>query len=85
MLRIARRTCDEYGHFILMNFMRDNSAVAIDNLIGDTFTTGKATHLNFSTRYVNEAFAYFILGQVTGIANYTWLTGQTTAAGDVLG
>jgi hypothetical protein len=73
----------EYGHFILMNFLRDNSTVALDNLIGDTFTSGQGSNLNYSTRYVNEAFADFISGQVTGIANYHWLpSNQKQAAGD---
>jgi hypothetical protein len=73
----------EYGHFILYNFLRDHSTVAIDNLIGDTFTSGQGNSFSYSTRYINEAFADFISGQVTGIANYTWLNNQTQASGDL--
>lgn len=73
----------EFGHFILMNLLQDHSSVAIDNLIGDTIFSGKGSDYNYSTRYSNEAFADFISGQVTGIANYQWLaTNQIKAPGD---
>ena len=63
----------EFGHFILMNLIHDTDSSAIDNIIGDTVGSGKGNDYWYSTRYINEAFADFISGQVTGIANYGWL------------
>jgi hypothetical protein len=66
----------EYGHYILLSILHDQDPNAIDDLIGDTITSGQGSNNNFSTRYLNESFADFITGQVVSAANYRWLTGQ---------
>jgi hypothetical protein len=66
----------EYGHYILLSMLHDQNPTAIDELIGDTIFSGQGGNNSYSTRYLNEAFADFISGQVTAIANYRWVTGQ---------
>ncbi len=75
----------EYGHFLICNLIHDIDPNGVDRIVNDSvsawadseITSGFATgnDYTFPIRYVNEAWADFISGQVTGIANYTWLTG----------
>jgi hypothetical protein len=66
----------EYGHYSLCDMMQESNSNSIDNLIFDfaanaIFNSGP--ELSQPLRYINEAWADFISGQVTSIANYRWL------------
>jgi hypothetical protein len=72
----------EFGHFFLLNLLQDSNSNAIDNLVGDSILSPATFNsYTYSTRYVNEAFADYISGQVTGIANYGWLDSRQAPFG----
>ncbi|MDP9149357.1 MAG: hypothetical protein M3O36_05370, partial [Myxococcota bacterium] len=62
----------EYGHYTLCNYTHEEDIKAIDKLIINTLNTS-GNSLAYPTRYINEAFADLISGQVTSIANYGWV------------
>ena len=61
----------EFGHYAFCNMMLDGNDSAVDGLFGSTVRVGQ--DYDRPTRYINEAFADFISGQVASIANYKWL------------
>jgi hypothetical protein len=65
----------EYGHFIFCSMLQARNPVAVDNIIWTTVFAGKDRRV--PTRYMNEAFADYITGQVAGAADYNWLPGYT--------
>src|SRR5262249_47013876 len=73
----------EYGHFLLCNFVKDNNVNNIDAIVTDTvgnlITFGDNT--TPSSRYINEAFADYVAGQVVSIANYGWVNGTQVSFG----
>lgn len=77
----------EYGHFLLCNLAENADKTAIDGLVIGTagaLITSQSDNYSDSVRYINEAFADFVSGQVTSIANYGWLRvpgGKVCASG----
>jgi hypothetical protein len=71
----------EYGHYILCNFNHDadNHANIPDfdgQILNAIISAGMQLDRTEPTTYINEAFADFISGQTTGIADYSWLKQQ---------
>ena len=62
----------EYGHYTLCNYPHEEDIRAIDKLIINTLNSS-GNSLAYPTRYINEAFADLISGQVASIANYGWV------------
>jgi hypothetical protein len=63
----------EYGHFSLCTLMFDANPGAVDILITDNISEGDSDSPTNQTRYLNEAFADYVTGQVAGGADYQWL------------
>jgi len=66
----------EYGHFIFCSMLNERNSRAVDNIIWTTVFAGQDQRV--PTRYMNEAFADYITGQVAGGADYGWLPSNTT-------
>lgn len=61
----------EYGHFIFCSMLQAKNSRAVDHIIWTTIFAGEDRRV--PTRYMNEAFADFITGQVAGGADYGWI------------
>jgi hypothetical protein len=61
----------EYGHFIFCSMLDARNSSAVDHIIWTTIFAGQDQRV--PTRYMNEAFADFVTGQVAGGADYNWL------------
>jgi len=64
----------EFGHFLFCSMMHHTNPGAISELVEQTITNAGAD-LAFPVRYINEAVADFITGQVVGANDYTWARG----------
>jgi hypothetical protein len=70
----------EYGHFLLCNLVNDVDPNGVSQIIFGSIAAGLpltgtgGNDYTYPIRYINEAWADFISGQVTGIANYNWVS-----------
>lgn len=60
----------EYGHYLFCSLMMERNNASVDHVVWSTMFSGNSWEKPI--RYINEAFADFIAGQVAGGANYPW-------------
>jgi len=71
----------EYGHFLFCSMLYERNNDAISEVLWSTINEQSAQN---PVRFVNEAFADFIAGQVAGGADYNWIRQRRAATpGDV--
>jgi hypothetical protein len=63
----------EYGHYLLCAMMDDEDTGAVGEIVFHAVVSGEGNNRSLPVRYVNEAFADLVAGQVAGGANYRWL------------
>lgn len=63
----------EYGHYLLCAMMDDEDTGAVGEMVYHAIVSGDGDNRSVPVRYVNEAFADVVAGQVAGGANYGWL------------
>lgn len=64
----------EYGHFLFCHLMAETRDLSLFTL--ETMWEGPTIQEKDDTRYINEAFADFIMGQVVGGKDYNWSAGD---------